>query len=175
LQATVLCAGRRNSQKNQVKPHLKRTWCIGQINAGFLAQMEQLLTLYALPYQAAFPVVCFDERPCFLIGDVIERRALQTGQVTKEHYAYEKNGSCCLLAAIEPLTGQRLAQVHAQRTKKEYTLFMQALAAQYPTATKIRLVQDNLNTHNFSSFYQHLPADQAQQLSQRFELSKSVF
>jgi len=140
------------------------------MNASFLAQMEQLLNLYALPYEAAFPVVCFDERPCFLIGDAIEPRALQTGQVAKEHYAYEKNGSCCLLAAIEPLTGQRLAQVHSQRTKKEYTLFMLALAAQYPTATKIRLVQDNLNTHNFSSFYQHLPADEACLLSQRFEL-----
>lgn len=140
------------------------------MNATFLAQMEQLLTLYALPYDANYPVVCFDERPCFLIGEVVEPTALQTGQVAKQHYAYEKNGSCCLLAAIEPLTGQRLAQVHAQRTKKEYTLFMQALAKQYPSAKKIRLVQDNLNTHNFSSFYQHLPADQAQQLSQRFEL-----
>jgi hypothetical protein len=132
--------------------------------------MEQLLALYALPYQAAYPVVCFDERPCFLIGEVIEPTALQTGQLIKEHYAYEKNGSCCLLAAIEPLTGKRVAQVHAQRTKKEYTCFMQELAAQYPLATKIRLVQDNLNTHNFSSFYEHLPADEAYQLSQRFEL-----
>jgi hypothetical protein len=141
------------------------------MNASFLAQMEQLLSLYALPYEAAYPVVCFDERPCFLIGEAVEPIALQTGQVAKEHYAYEKNGSCCLLAAIEPLTGQRLAQVHAQRTKKEYTFFMQELAAQYPAATKIRLVQDNLNTHNFSSFYEHLPADEAQQLAQRFELN----
>lgn len=140
------------------------------MNAAFLCQIEQLLSLYALPYQQAYPVVCFDERPCFLIGDVVEPTALQTGQVAKWHYAYEKNGSCCLLTAIEPLTGQRLAQVHAQRTKKEYTLFMQELAAQYPAASKIRLVQDNLNTPNFSSFYEHLPADQAQQLAQRFEL-----
>jgi len=140
------------------------------MDAAFLCQMDQLLTLYALPYEATYPVVCFDERPCFLIGDVVEPLALQTGQVAKQHYAYEKNGSCCLLAAIEPLTGQRLGQVHSQRTRKEYTLCMQKLAAAYPTATKIRLVQDNLNTHNFSSFYQHLPADEAHQLSQRFQL-----
>ena len=87
----------------------------------------------------------------------------------KEHYAYEKNGSCALLAAIEPLTGFRLAQVHPRRTKKEYTLFCQALAAAFPQAIKIRLVQDNLNTHDASAFYENLPADEAQALAYRFE------
>ena len=94
---------------------------------------------------------------------------MQTGQVRKEHYAYEKNGSCTLLAAIEPLTGNRLGQVHRQRTKKEFTLFCLALAALYPEAIKIRLVLDNLNTHNAGSFYAHLPADQAFALAERFE------
>lgn len=133
--------------KNALKPHLKRTWCIGQLDSRFLARMEHLLALYALPYDPAYPVVCYDERPCFLIGDTVEPRALQSGQVRKEHYAYAKLGACALRAAIEPLTGKRLAQVHAQRTKRAYTQFCQALAAQYPTAVKIRLVQDNLNTH----------------------------
>ena len=131
--------------------------------------MERILWLYSLPYDAKFPVVCFDERPCFLIGEEVEPLAMQSGQVRKEHYAYEKNGSCALLAAIEPLTGKRLAQVHPQRTKKEYTLFMQALAASYPNAVKIRLVQDNLNTHNASAFYENLPAEEAFALAQRFE------
>jgi len=133
--------------------------------------MEQILALYALPYDPAYPVVCYDERPCFLIGDQIEPVAMQTGQIRKEHYAYEKNGSCALLAAIEPLTGNRLAQVHSHRTKKEYTLFCQALAAEFPQATKIRLVQDNLNTHDASAFYENLPADTAQALADRFEFS----
>ncbi len=131
--------------------------------------MERILWLYALPYDPLYPVICFDERPCFLIGDKVEPLALQSGQVRKEHYAYEKNGSCALLAAIEPLTGRRLAQLHPQRTKKEYTLFCQALAAAWPKAIKIRLVQDNLNTHNASSFYENLPADEAFALAQRFE------
>jgi hypothetical protein len=51
--------------------------------------------------------------------------------VRKEHYTYEKNGSCALLAAIEPMTGYWLAQVHPHRTKKEYTLFCQALADRF--------------------------------------------
>ena len=152
-----------------MKPHLKRTWCIGKLDSRFLARMELLLWLYALPTDPKYPVVCFDERPCFLIGDRIEPLAMQTGQVRKEHYAYEKLGSCALFAAIEPLTGFRLAQVHPRRTKKEYTLFCQALAAEFPEASKIRLIQDNLNTHDISAFYENLPADEAQALADRFE------
>jgi len=131
--------------------------------------MEQILELYAMPYNPLYPVVCYDERPCFLIGDKVEPLALQTGKVRKEHYAYEKLGSCSLLASIEPLTGKRLAQVHPQRTKREYTLFCQALANEYPEAIKIRLVQDNLNTHDTSAFYENLPADEALALAERFE------
>lgn len=128
-----------------------------------------LLALYHLPYDPNYPVICYDERPCFLIGETIEPLTMSSGRVRKEHYAYEKLGSCALLAAIEPLTGQRLAQVHPQRTKREYTLFCQALAAKYPNAIKIRMVQDNLNTHDASAFYENLPADEAFALAERFE------
>jgi len=108
--------------------------------------MEMILWLYAQPHDPLYPVICLDERPCFLIGDVVEPLAMQTGQVRKEHYAYAKLGSCSLFAAIEPLT-----------------------AAAYPQATRIRLVLDNLNTHNASAFYENLPADEAFALAQRFE------
>jgi hypothetical protein len=131
--------------------------------------MEQILWLYAQPYDPDYPVICFDERPCFLIGETVAPLSMQAGQLYKEHYSYEKNGSCALLATIEPRTGCRLAHVYAQRTKREYALFCQALSAQYPQARKIRLVQDNLNTHNASSFYEHLPAADAFALAQRFE------
>lgn len=131
--------------------------------------METILWLYALPYDERYPVVCFDERPCFLIGEEVEPISLQSGRVAKQHYAYVKNGSCALLAAIEPLTGKRLARVYEQRTKKEYALFFKELATAYPGAEKIRVVQDNLNTHNASSFYEHLPAGEAFALAQRFE------
>lgn len=98
----------------------------------FLARMEQILWLYSLPVDARFPVVCFDERPCFLIGEAVAGLAMKAGQVTREHYAYEKNGSCALLAAIEPQTGKRLARVFDQRTKREYALFMKELGRQVP-------------------------------------------
>jgi hypothetical protein len=94
---------------------------------------------------------------------------MRKGEIAKQHYEYEKLGSSVLLAAIEPLTGRRLAQVQERRTKKEFTHFCQQLAAIYPDATKIRLVLDNLNTHNTSAFYEHLRADEAFALAQRFE------
>lgn len=131
--------------------------------------MEQILALYALPYDPAYPVVCFDERPCFLIGDTLLPRPMRKGEIRKQHYQYEKLGSCALLCAIEPLTGRRLGQVHERRTKREFTAFCQSLAAAYPEATKIRLVLDNLNTHSSASFYDHLPADEAYALAQRLE------
>jgi hypothetical protein len=131
--------------------------------------MERVLDLYAQPYDRAYPVVCFDERPCFLIGDTLLPRPMRKGEIHKQHYAYEKLGSCALLAAIEPLTGRRFGQVYQRRTKREFSLFCQELANAYPQATKIRVVLDNLNTHNASSFYEHLPAEQAFALAQRFE------
>jgi DDE superfamily endonuclease len=148
---------------------LKKTWCLGELDALFLARMEQLLYLYALPYDEHYPVVCFDERPCFLIGERVEGLAMKAGQAAREHYSYTKNGSCALLMAIEPKTGQRLAHVYERRTKQEYAQFLKELATQYPHAAKIRLVQDNLNTHNLSSLYETFPAAEAFALSQRFE------
>lgn len=131
--------------------------------------MEQVLWAYNLPYDADYPVVSFDERPCFLIGERMEPIAPKKGKPAKEHYAYTKHGSCSLLAAIEPLTGRRVGKVYKRRRGLEYTQFCLELAKTYPDAKKIRLIQDNLNTHTADSFYKHLPADEAFALAQRFE------
>jgi DDE superfamily endonuclease len=135
----------------------------------FIARMEQILALYALPYDAQYPVICFDERPCYLIGETVAGLSMKAGQAKREHYAYQKNGSCALLMAIEPKSAKRLARVFDQRTKQEYALFMKELASRYPQAVKIRVVQDNLNTHSTSSFYEAFSAEEAFALSQRFE------
>jgi len=148
---------------------LKRPWCIGRVTGQYRQRLEAVLDLYARAYAARFPLVCFDERPCFLLGDVVEGLAPPPGTPAKQHYAYTKHGSCCVLAAVEPLTGRRLYQVRAQRTKREFTQLLQQLAARYPQAEKIRLVLDKLNTHALSSFYDCLPAAQARWLADRFE------
>ena len=94
---------------------------------------------------------------------------MASGQLQKEHYAYKKNGSCALLAAIEPLTGQRIAEVYNQRTKLEFTQFCQLLDQKYKDADQIVLVLDNLNTHRPGAFYDFLPADEAWMLAQKIE------
>lgn len=143
------------------------------MTSSFVARMEQILWLYSLPYDPLYPAICFDERPCFLIGEVMAPLHAKPGVIAKEHYAYTKNGSCCLLASLEPLTGARLAQLPERRTKREYALFLQALSCKYPNALKIRLVQDNvqdnLNTHDISALYETFDPVKAFALSQRFE------
>ncbi len=131
--------------------------------------MEIILRLYLLPYNALRSVVCFDERPCFLIGDTIEGLEMKPGQVAKENYAYTKHGSCCVLAMIEPLTGKRYVNIRCRRRKKEFAIFMRNLATLYPDAEIITVVLDNLNTHNFSSFYETFDAEEAARLTDRFK------
>jgi len=152
-----------------LQPHRKRQWCIRKVTAKFLARLEIILRLYLLPYNKEFPVICFDERPCFLIGDTIEGLDMEPGKVAKQNYSYTKHGSCCVLAAIEPLTGKRIAHVRKQRKKKEFALFMKELSNRYPKAKKIKVVLDNLNTHGYSSFYQEFDAEQAAKLTEKIE------
>lgn len=130
--------------------------------------MEALLELYRRPYDAAYPVVCFDERPCVLHGHVVAPLPMQAGKPQRENYEYQRQGTCCLLVAFEPLTGHRIVEVSKQRTASDYTRFMQRVAAHYREAQRIELVQDNLNTHTAGSFYKNLPAEAALALSQRF-------
>jgi transposase len=139
------------------------------MNALFIARMERILWLYNQPYNAEFPVLCFDDRPCFLIAETVKGLEMKAGQPKRENYSYEKKGSCALLAAIEPLTGMRTADVFARRTKREFALHLQKVAARFPKAKKIRLVLDNLNTHNASSFYETFEAEEAFRLAQLFE------
>lgn len=139
------------------------------MDALFIARMERILWLYSQAYDARFPVVCYDERPCFLIGEKVKGLEMKSGEVAKEHYAYEKNGSCNLLATIEPLTGKRIADVYQRRTKREFALHCQKVEKEFPEAEKIKMVLDNLNTHNASAFYETFSAEEAFRLSQRFE------
>lgn len=131
--------------------------------------METVLRVYARPYDPRRPVVCYDERPCFLIGDVIIPLPMTTGKSQREDYEYTKNGSCSVLMAFEPHTGRRWAEVYSQRTSKEYTGFMVRLANEFPSVDQITLIQDNLNTHHAGSFYKHLDIEAAEALKRRFE------
>lgn len=132
--------------------------------------MEDLLHLYSLPYNEKLPVVCFDELPVQLLGEVVMPLPMKAGTPKRFDYEYERHGSCSLLVAFEPLTGKRLVETSKQRTKADYGRFMQRVGALFPQAEKIVLVQDNLNTHRAGSFYECLPPAEAFDLAQRFEM-----
>ena len=132
--------------------------------------MEQVLDVYEHEYNPRRPVICFDERPCQLLNEVVMPLAMEPGKIQRQDYHYERNGTCVVMMAVEPLAGQRTLKVTEQKTKKDYAQFMKALSDRYSQAEKIILVQDNLNTHNPSSFYEVLDAPEAFALSERFEM-----
>ena len=132
--------------------------------------MEEVLDVYEQPYNPQRPQICLDERPCQLIDDVVQPIPMKPGQVQRQDCYYKRNGTCVVLIALEPLTGRRIIEVKKRRTKKDYARFMKKVEQSYRKAEKIVLVQDNLNTHNPSSFYETFSAQEAFDLSQRFQM-----
>lgn len=143
--------------------------------------MERILHIYQLAYNALYPVICLDEKPCALYGDVTPSVPAQAaefnengtvkrrGRPKKIDCEYKRNGACSVLLAIEPLTAWRKVEVCKDRKATTFAQFFKEISLVYPNAIKIRIIMDNLNTHDFASFYKLLPAQEAFELAQRFE------
>ena len=139
-------------------------------SAAFVWRMEEVLDLYEKPYDASRPIICFDERPCQLIGEVREPLPMKPGCIERFDSEYERGGVCWVLMSFEPLTGWREVVITERRRKQEFALAMQRLAEEvYPQAEKIRVVLDNLSTHTAAAFYEVLPPEQARRLARRVE------
>lgn len=132
--------------------------------------MERVLSVYSRPYDANNPVICFDERPCQLIENTVMPELPKPGRKAREDYHYKRNGTCVVLLAVEPLTGKRVVEVSLKKTKKDYARFMKKVSEAWSSAKTITLVQDNLNTHSDSSFYENMKPKQAFSLMSRFEM-----
>lgn len=144
-------------------------WCIGQITGEYLARMEDVLALYHLPYDEKLPMICMDELPFQLLSEKVEPLEMKPGAPRKFDYEYERNGVASVFVAFEPLTEKRLVRVYPRRTKSDYYRFQRQVSQHWSSAEVIIEVQDNLNTHNASSFYENLPPAQAYSLMKRFE------
>jgi DDE superfamily endonuclease len=132
--------------------------------------MEDVIQTYLLPYDPAYPVVCFDEACKQLFGEVREPLPTQPGSPAKQDYEYERKGVCHQLMMCEPLRGWRHVQVTTRRTRRDYAQCLRELVeVHYPKARKIRLVQDNLNTHNGASLYEAFAPDQARRILDKIE------
>lgn len=144
-------------------------WCIGAMTGEYLVRLEDCLHLYALPYNESRPIVCYDEMPVQLLGEVVAPLPPAKGKPKRFDYQYRRAGCANVLLAIEPLTGRRVVEISAQRTKADYARLKQRVADRFSEAERIVSIEDNLNTHNASSFYENLPPDEAFALAQRFE------
>jgi DDE superfamily endonuclease len=132
--------------------------------------MEDVIQTYMLPYDPQYPVVCFDEACQQLFGEVRPRRSASPGRSGLIDYEYERKGVCCQLLVCEPLRGWRHVAVTARRTRRDYAVFMrELLEVHYAKAVKIRLVQDNLNTHDGASLYETFAPNIARRLLDRIE------
>ena len=151
---------------------MKKQWCIPkQQNGEFVARMEDILETYALPYDPEIPLICMDEQPVQLLGETREPIPMQPGQPRKEDYEYTREGTCSIFIFTEPHVGWRHVVVSRRRTKQDWARYVRELLEVHrPEAKRVRLVMDNLNTHNTSSLYETYPPEIALALAQRLEI-----
>jgi DDE superfamily endonuclease len=139
-------------------------------NAGFVAAMEDVLEVYARPYDPRRPQVCFDEGGKQLIGDVRPPLPLRPGQPRRQDYEYERHGTANLFLAFEPLAGTRRVEVTERRTNQDFARVIRRLVDEwYPEAEKIILVLDNLSTHTPAALYEAFAPAEARRLVERIE------
>jgi len=168
---------------NEVKPHLSKYWCIPKENdAHFVAHMERILSIYQRPYNPNIPVLCMDEKPVQLLDETVERvnaKPLRTdpdtglikpGELEKIDYQYERCGVASIFVFTEPLAGWRYLEALPRRTKVDFAVMVKKISDTfYPDIDKVILINDQLNTHNISSFYEAFPPETAFRLAQKFE------
>ena len=132
--------------------------------------MEDVLDLYAEPYDPDRPVVCFDETSTQLLSDVRPPLPAQPGRPRRQDYEYRRAGTRNLFLACEPLAGWRHVAITERRTMPDFAHQMQWLVdVAYPDATVVRVVLDNLNTHRMASLYETFPAAEARRIVKRLE------
>lgn len=132
--------------------------------------MEDVLEVYARPFDPQCPVVCVDEASKELHTTPHGSLPAQPSQSARQDYQYERQGTANIFLAVEPLAGTRTAQVSHRRTAIDFAHFARFLADEvYPDAQKIILVTDNLNTHKIASFYEAFSPHEARRLVERFE------
>jgi transposase len=131
--------------------------------------MEDLLELYAEPYDQDYPVFCFDERPYPLRSEVRKPLPPRPGKPQRYDYEYRRHGTVNLFIWFEPRNSWRNVIVTEQRTKIDFAHQMKALVEECPEAKKIRVVLDNLNTHTTAALYQAFPPAQARAIASKLE------
>ena len=140
------------------------------MSAEFVAHMEDVLDLYAEPYDPKRPVVCFDETSTQLLAETRAPMPPRPGRPQRQDYEYRREGTRNLFLACEPLAGWRQVAVTQRRTMQDFAHQMRWLVDEaYPEVPVVRVVLDNLNTHRTASLYETFPAVEARRIAKRLE------
>jgi len=161
---------RRRLAENDLKPWRKDMWCIPQVDADYVARMEDVLDLYAEAPDPKRPVICFDESPTQLIGEVRQPIPAKPGQIERYDCEYRRNGTANLFVFLDVHRSWRKVKVTERRTAEDFAACMRDLTdVHYPDAERIRVVLDNLSTHSAGALYQTFPAEEARRVLRRLE------
>jgi DDE superfamily endonuclease len=141
-----------------------------EVSGEFVAAMEDVLDLYAEPYDPTRPTVTFDETSKQVIGETRLPLPACPGHVARYDYEYKRNGTRNLFLVCEPQAGWRHVEVTAQRTMQDFAQQMKWLVDErYPEAEVIRVIVDNLNTHKLGALYETFAPAEAHRLCQKLE------
>lgn len=161
---------RRRLAEDDLKPWLRKMWCIPRVDGTYVARMEDVLDLYAEAADPKRPVVCFDESPTQLIGEVREPIPASPGQPERYDCEYRRNGTANLFMFLDAHKSWRHVKVTDHRAARDFADCMRELAdVHYPDADRIRVVMDNLSTHTAGALYEAFPAPEAHRVLQRLE------
>jgi hypothetical protein len=146
---------RRRLAENGLKPWRRDMWCIPKVDGEYVARMEDVLDLYAEAPDPRRPVVCFDESPVQLIGEVRQPIPAEPGQLERYDCEYRRNGTVNLFVCIDIHRPWHNVKVTERRAAEDYAQCMRELVdVHYPDAECIRVVQDNLSIHSAGALYQ---------------------
>lgn len=147
-------------------------WCIPpECNAEFVCAMENVLEVYKRPRDPERPVVCMDEKPKQLVKETRSPVPCAKGRAERIDYEYERNGTANVFLFVEPLRGWRRVEATERRTRVDWARQVKRLVdVDYPRATKITLVMDNLNTHGPASLYEAFKPAEARRLAEKLEI-----
>lgn len=161
---------RRRLAENDLKPWRKDMWCIPKVDGTYVARMEDVLDLYATAPDSKRPVVCFDESPTQLIGEVRQPIPAAPGQLERYDCEYRRNGTANLFVFLDVHRPWRMVKVTDSRTARDFAECMRDLVdLHYPKAELIRVVLDNLSTHSPGALYEAFPAPEAHRILRRLE------
>jgi transposase len=161
---------RRRLAENHLKPWRKDMWCIPQVDAEYVARMEDVLDLYAEEPDPTRPVVCFDESPTQLIGEVRQSIPAAPGRLERYDCEYRRNGTANLFVFLDVHRSWRKVKVTESRAAVDFAACMRDLVdVHFPKAERIRVVLDNLSTHSAAALYQTFPAEEARRVLRRLE------